>query len=496
MSGENISIRKRTTQAFIARSLSLPWIFFILAIMSLLISVSIYYGYWMIPVAIIALLGGSIFLYYCLFEPFIGYFLVTLLAFFAFYPDHFLSTEIPLSTAVEILVWFVFLGSFREKPPLELKNDLLHTGLSVVFIVYTGYHIIEFFNPDMYSKAGYIFIMRKFVMFALIYIMAYRIINTPRRFRFFLKFWLIMAFVAALYGCYQQWFGYLPPERRYITRNPVLYGLLFQGGTLRKFSFLSDVVSFGVLSGSMAVLAIILGINTKKKKLRFGLFFAALIMLLGMVYSGTRTATLILPMGISLYLILTIRNKTTLITLFAFLMGALFILYAPIYNPTLQRIRSTFNSENASLNVRDVNRHYIQPYIHDHPIGGGLATSGVAGRQYNPGHPLAGFPPDSGLLKIALELGWIGLGLTIVFYLAMLYQCIYYSFRIINPEYKIYAVGIACTLFSIMVTQYSQVSVGQIPGVFFFMSTISIVKRLREFDTVEQSGKHVKLPDS
>ena len=183
---------------------------------------------------------------------------------------------------------------------------------------------------------------------------------------------------------------------------------------------------------------------------------------------------------------MTIRNKTTLITVFASAIIAFFILYIPIDNAVLNRVRSTFNSQDASLNVRDVNRHYIQPYIYAHPIGGGIATTGSEGLVYNPDHVLAGFPPDSGLLKAALEMGYIGLAFTMFFYLVILYQCIDYYFRLKNPEYKIYVVAIASALFAMIVTQYAQVAIGQIPGAIFFFGTISLIKRLVEFDENER----------
>lgn len=434
-------------------------------------------------------LAGLIIFYYCLFRPLTGYYLVTLLAFFAFYPNHILNRELPLSTLVEVLLWVVFLGSYIQKKDKTERNfnSLASTAVSIVLIIYTGFHLVEFFNPDLGRREGYFFVMRKFLVFIFIYIMAYRLIDTPEKMKYFFKFWIVMSFIAAAYGCYQQWFGYLPMEMRYIRSDPVEYQLMNQGGILRKFSFLSDVVSFGVLSGSMAVLTLIFAINEKNKKRKKQLFFMALIMAMGMSYSGTRTTTVIIPSGIALYLLMTIKSRTTLITLFVSVMIGFFIMFAPIDNPALNRIRSTFNSKDPSLNVRDVNRHYIQPYIYAHPIGGGIATSGVPGRRFNPSHRLAGYPPDSGLLQIAMEMGPIGLGLTLLFYLTILYQCIHYYFRMKNPRYKLYAVGVAATLFSIMITQYAQVSIGQIPGVFFYMSTISLIKRIKEFDDKEQN---------
>ncbi|MEP7252216.1 MAG: O-antigen ligase family protein [Ginsengibacter sp.] len=433
--------------------------------------------------------AAVIVVYYCFFEPVTGYFITMFIAFFAFYPNHILNIILPIPTFVELLIFIVFLGSYNSAKSLNLpRNSILLTGVSIVFIFYTIFNIVEFFNPNMQSQGGWLFRFKRYLVYVLVYIVSYRLIDTPQRFRNFMKFWLYLSFLAAAYGCYQQWFGMLPMEINYIKSDPIEYKLMFQGGMLRKFSFLSDVVSFGVLSGSMAVVALILAINEKKNKRKYLLYFGAFIMTLGMFYSGTRTTTVILPAGIALYLFMTIQSKTTIVTLFATVLVAGFILYAPVDNAVLNRVRSTFNTQDASLNVRDVNRHYIQPYIYAHPIGGGIATTGTEGLQYNPNHVLAGFPPDSGLLKAALEMGYVGLAFTMFFYLVMLYQCIDYYFRIKNPEYKTYVVAIAAALFAMIVTQYAQVAIGQIPGAIFFFGTISMIKRLVEFDQAEQAA--------
>ncbi len=465
------------------RSLMSVWGKIFLALLAVVVGICSFLGLYIIPLALVVLLAGCIIGYYCLFKPYIGFYILTFIAFFAFYPNHILNRDIPLSTAVEILVWIVFIGSMKERPAEGIRNNLVSNPVSIMFIIYTGYHVVEYFNPNLGVKDGYFFVMRKYVMFVFIYILGYRLVNTPAKFRQFLKFWIIMAVIGALYGCYQQWFGYLPMEIRYLKKNPREYALLFQGGQLRKISFFSDVVTFGVLSGSMCVITIILAIHEKNKKKRNLLIVSSLFLLLGMSYTGTRTTNVILPIGISLYILMTIKRKSTLITIFASFMFVLGVLFAPIHNnKTLNRVRSTFRTNEPSLDVRNDNRHHIQPYIYSHPIGGGLASTGLPGKRFNPDHPLAGFPPDSGLLQIALEIGYLGLGFTIIWYMLIIYQCIYIAFRVKNQEYKIYATAIACSLISIMVTQYSQASIGQIPTVIFFMAIIAIIRRLQEFD--------------
>ena len=186
---------------------------------------------------------------------------------------------------------------------------------------------------------------------------------------------------------------------------------------------------------------------------------------------------------------MTIQNKTTLFTILVSIFLGMFIWFAPIYNPTLNRIRSTFDTKEASLNVRDINRAYIQPYVHSHPLGGGIATSGVDGMRFNKGHILAGFPTDSGFLRVAVEQGWVGLALNILFFLVILYQGIHFYFVMRIAEYKTYVIAIICTIFSIIVTQYSQVSIGQFPGAIFLFSCFSLIQRLKEFDEEHTSLK-------
>lgn len=432
---------------------------------------------------IIAVFAGSLLLNLCIFHPLTGFYVVTLIAVFAFYPGHIIHVELGFSTLVEILTWILLLGSLRQNSPNGIKNNLWASPITIVLVIYTLYNLMQFFNPELNFRSMYYFTVRKLLMFLWIYIIAYRLINTPEKFKFFLKFWILIAFLAAAYGCYQQWFGYLPQELQWIKNDPINYALIFQGGQFRKFSFFPGVAQFGIFSGSFCVLTLIVAIHEKRKKHKIFLFFAAILMALGMSYSGTRTATLILPLGISLYVLMTIRNKTTLVTIFGTLMLFLFIFFAPIHsNKTLNRLRTSFESDDPSLNFRVENRHFIQPYLHAHPFGGGIGTTGLSGYALDPSHYLAGFPPDSGLLKLGLETGWIGLVLTMIWYLSIFYFFIYTAFRIRSPEFKIYTIAMVCCLLGIIFAQYSQTSIGQIPMVIFYMSSISVVKRLLEFE--------------
>jgi O-antigen ligase len=132
--------------------------------------------------------------------------------------------------------------------------------------------------------------------------------------------------------------------------------------------------------------------------------------------------------------------------------------------------------------VRDVNRHFIQPYIYTHPIGGGIGTTGVLNLPKNIGHPLAGFPTDSGLLQIVLEQGWIGLILTCLTYFIILKQGVQSYYRTRNPEFKVIYLAITCCVFGFVFAQYAQVAIGQVPNGFLFAGLVAILIRLNDME--------------
>ena len=269
-------------------------------------------------------IGGALLcvmiVYNCIFHPVRGYYLIIIVAFFSSFPQRVINKDLPISTFVEVLVLFLFLGTYwKTRGDENSKGNLLKSGITIFVIINVLYFIVEFFNPNN-TPAGWIFSSKRYAIYILFFVISYRLINTGERFRYFLKFWIVMSFIAALYGCWQQWIGFFPFELNYLKNDPHEYALLFQGGVIRKFSFLDGVVTFGNLAGSMAVLTTVLALTEKEKKRKYRLAFVAWILFLGMSYSGTRTTTIMLPAGIALYVLTTLKNKATLMTLFITIM--------------------------------------------------------------------------------------------------------------------------------------------------------------------------------
>ena len=206
-------------------------------------------------------------------------------------------------------------------------------------------------------------------------------------------------------------------------------------------------------------------------------------MLLGMGYSGTRTANVMLAAGIVMFILLTLNKKATRIfAVFASLVF-LVLLYGPYANPTILRFRSSFigAKNDESFKVREVNRAFIRPYIHKHPIGGGVGTTGGAGLRFNRGHYLAGFPPDSGYLRKALEMGWIGLIIVCVVYFVILKYGIRKYFRCRDDDLKIVYAGAIAVLFSFYMAEFAQEAIGQISDIVIYYPLIAMTLKMEQF---------------
>lgn len=279
---------------------------------------------------------------------------------------------------------------------------------------------------------------------------------------------------------YQELVGFPGFEERWIYAEPKRFALYYIAGHMRKFSFLSDPATYGIFMAYMSLALMILAFTSIKFKWRAFFGFFSLISLASMSFSGTRTAYAVVAIGVVFYILLTIRSRRTLVILILSVFTALFVLYAPIYsNRTLIRIRTAFQgSDDPSMKVRDNTRIALQSYIRSHPMGGGINSTGVMGLRYSPEHELAGVPPDSGYLKTALELGWIGIILSLSFFSYISIKGISNYFALKDPILKVYTLLYLVPFFAISVGQYTQDSLFQRSVVTLVIATYAIVERL------------------
>jgi cell division protein FtsW (lipid II flippase) len=218
-------------------------------------------------------------------------------------------------------------------------------------------------------------------------------------------------------------------------------------------------------------------------------------MVIASSYSGTRTCNLMLVAGIFIYAVLTISDKRTYSLMLGLVLFSLFMLFGPFSNNlVVTRIKSTFQgTKDASASLRDYNRHRVQPYLQQNPMGGGIGTCGIEGAIYNTTHYLTDFQPDSGFMKVLVEQGWIGLLLQLIFYFIFLQRGIYGYFRSQNREVKTWYLAITTSLFALLTGQYSQIAIGAPPQSLIYMAILAIIYKLDKYDTPDFSEKKNKF---
>jgi putative inorganic carbon (hco3(-)) transporter len=437
-----------------------------------------------------AVVGLAVFIV-CIQSPEAGLYLITLYTFSASALSRFIFKEqLPVGVVCDIVVLSTFLGLFFTDQ-LRKNTGLFFKSRPVIwYTIILVYLTFELFNPLGHSFEGWLQVMRKVFESFLITFIAYNALDNITKIRKFINYLFVLALIVGIYGCFQQWFGLSQTELDWVHADPLRFGLIAIWGEYRKFSLLGGPTEFGIIMATCSLLFLLIGLYEKRTNRKIIYIIGSVFMLLGMSYSGTRTANAMVVGGLALFILLTIKQKFSKFFAIFAVLAFLFIMYVPIYSSApLLRFRTTFTaSKDASYNVREINRQRVQPFIWSHPIGGGLSTTGEMGEKYNPGHPVAGFPTDSSYLNKALESGWIGLIMTLLLYFFTLQYVIRAYFKTDNKEYQtIFAASLAF-FFAYYVGEMTQEAVGVFSNMALYFTVFAMVLKLKEFTDEEQKA--------
>lgn len=435
----------------------------------------------------------------CMMDTLTGLFINVIYSFFAYaFSRYFFNDTFPVGVASDILIVATLFSFFVKRIHLkETVNEFVHTPVVIAILVLFFYLMIELFNPYARSFEGWYQTFRKSIDALFLLFIAYKAFDNIESVRKFLVLLFIVCTICGLYGCIQQWHGLFDYEKNWAMADDNRFGLIFIGGEFRKFSTMPDPTAYGIMMASCGIFYLIIAWNQKKISTKLIILSGVALMFLGMAYSGTRTANAMAAAGLAMFMLLTMNKTSTKIFAVIAGLGFVALMYGPFYgNATINRFRTTFSgADDPSFKVRETNRAFIQPYIYSHPIGGGLCTTGAGGLRFNPTHYLAGFPPDSGYLKKALETGWIGLIIICVLYFVVLKNCIKGYFEATHPDIKILFAASCAFLFSFYIADFAQDAIGQITDTVVYYPLIAITLKLKGFkmNLEDQSNNKIIL---
>ena len=426
-----------------------------------------------------------IFLYlYLLFKnPLLGVYSAIVLSFIILGSARYIS-NVQVGMAMDGMLFLtyiaLFFNRFRERIDwTPAKKDA--TILAAVWFVFT---ILQFFNPEAVSKEAWLAGFRGISLYMMLLIpLTLLLINTRRKLDIFLYIWAIFSVLVSLKGIIQLTIGVDPWEKAWLDDGAYITHILF--GKLRIFSFLSDAGQFGANQAYSGVVFAIIAFSTKNKKLKVFYLVTAILGFYGMIISGTRGAISIPLAGFLLYVIL--RKNTAIV-----ISGVVFLIIVFVFfkytnigqgNIQIQRMRSAFDPNDASLQVRLENQKRLIVYLSSRPFGGGIGHAGVKAQRYLPNAFLSNVATDSWYVLIWAEQGVVGLALHLFILFYVIGKSSYLvMFKLQDPVVKNKMAAMASGMFGIMVASYGNAVLGTMPTAILIYVSIALMLNSNHFD--------------
>jgi putative inorganic carbon (HCO3(-)) transporter len=467
------SFSERVRRVFVVKRLQSPiGILFLVAATIFISSIISHFGTLSAIMILIFLIGVPL-VFAIIVYPYFGIIILLTSSYLIMWVDR-MGIDFPMGTLMDALEALLIIG-FVLKHKYDNHWNFLKNPISIMILVWIAYNILEVVNPAAESRLAWIYTVRTVAIVMLTYFIFMYHINSVSFIRLLLKIWIALSVFAALYTFKQEYFDFFPFEKRWLANDPGASALYFIAGRWRKFSIFSDPVSaaYNMVISSLLCITLMFGPIKIYKKIILG--FLSIFFVMAMLYSGTRGAFVLIPAGIALLFILKLNIRIIFIAIF---LGFtfIFLIKVPTSNGVLYRFQTAFRpSKDASFNVRKANQKRIQPYIQSHPMGGGLGSTGVWGHRFSPNSYLASFPPDSGYVRVAVEMGWLGLLLLCSLMFIIIKTGIKNYFQIKDPELKTYCLAMIVVVFALNIGNFPQEALVQYPINIYFYLAIALI---------------------
>lgn len=394
--------------------------------------------------------------------------------------------NVPIGTLLDLLILIGAVGILLRQIK-ERDWSFAKYPLSYMILIWLYYNVMQVLNPYAESKMAWLYTVRSVAIQQVVFFIgAYAFRNNRKGIFAVLKLIIVMCFASALYGLKQQFYGFGAAETAWVMADPERFQLYYQWNMMRIPSFCYDPTTFGILMACFAIfcLALVIGPTKPRQKLLLAIMFICA--LWAMAYTGTRTAFALVPVGAVFYAGLVLNRKVMLIAGIFAVLGTGFVLKST-NSGVIFRIQSAFKpGKDDSMNLRLENQKKIQPYIQSHPIGGGLGSCGVWGKRFNPDSELSKFPHDSSFVRMAVELGWVGLILYTLLHYFALRTGLHYFIRCRDPLIKALYAGITTWIFMLAVACYAQEAILQLPMNVIYNVFLALLVTLKNFDPAYQ----------
>ena len=377
---------------------------------------------------------------------------------------------------LELLLIGIAIVDAREEPKFERTANLMLYAL----IAWCGYCTLEVLNDtcDLGINVGNWYSGARLMAFQLLYIfLVFSLyVSTPKILHQYLWVWALFSLFSVFWTWKQQKIGFTTPEN--IWMETVGRRTHIVNGITRYFSTFNDAANYGCNAAAAAVAFFVFSITTKIKRDRYFFLFTAFAIIWGMFASGTRTAIVCLFAGIMVYVVLSKSVKIAVPVILFAGFAYVFLAFTDIGqgNGQIRRMRSAFNKNDASANVRTINQAAIRKYIQDAPWGIGIGTNYDNVPANNKFRKLSTIPPDSEYVYIWVHAGRIGITTFVITMLLMLGGACYITmFRLKSRSLMGVGAGMCSAFVAIQLGGYANQILMQFPNCLIFYGGLSIV---------------------
>jgi hypothetical protein len=303
-------------------------------------------------------------------------------------------------------------------------------------------------------------------------------ISNPKVLTKYLYVWGALSLFAAFWVWKQKNIGFTELENRWLMSRGRETHVL-QGGTLiRYFSFYNDAANFGIGIASTAVAFLVFGLTSKIRKHKIFFLITGFACVYAVFPSGTRTAIVCLMAGIMTYVFLSKSFKIAIPVTLIFGTFGFLLVFTTIGNGNQQirRMRSAFDKNDASANVRSINQAAMKKYLAEAPWGIGMAVGYKNVPANNKYTFMATVAPDSEYVFIWIHTGVIGITTFLICTAIMILgACWIVLFRLRSPSLRGIGAGLVCAMVSQQLGGYGNQVLMQFPNCLIFYGGLTIV---------------------
>ena len=391
-----------------------------------------------------------------------------------------LSLPVPTSLPNEllqlVLLAFALIDTYSTH--FERTLNLMYLGI----VTWCGFCTLEVLNDtcDVGIDIGAWYTVARMIGYQLMYIfLVFTLyITSPKILSRYLWVWGILAFFAVFWVWKQQHIGFTASENTFLQGRGRSTHLLMGGSLIRYFSIYSDAANFGIGMASSAVAFIIFGITAKVRKHKIFFLVVGIGCAWAMFISGTRTAIACFMAGMMMYIFLSKSIKIAIPFTIVFALFVFILAFTNIGqgNQQIRRMRTAFDKNDASANVRAMNQEAMKKYMAEAPWGIGMGVGYSNAPANNKYTFMATIPPDSEFVFIWIHSGIIGITVFLCCMGLMLFGgCRIVFFVLKSPSLRGIGAGFCCAFGSQLVGGYGNQVLLQFPNCLTFYGGLSIV---------------------